>query len=695
MEDIQEVLKLLRREEYGKVEEIWIEGLEEEDLDLDFYLDVAKEMKRCNQESSLIALVELLDEELSGNEFMEERIELNGYMARLLPDQKEFRKRLMETFKTKWDNRKSIEAILDRVGFNSSPNPVSTLPAAEKWIKYDINTTVLHESMGPGRVYDVNLQLDLIRVRFSDGREETYKIDVAPSALKTISDDHILYKKINTPRELTVMAETDQEALLDLLFKSFDKAMNNKEIKEILSGIVSEGKWTKWWAAARKNPRMISSGGSKPLYSWSASAESATDLISDQFKSADIDRKMEILSQEVSRGSDQVNEFIEILQKDIIAHRTENPGKALNLLISLDRMTGYSNPIIAEEIKSIIADQKLSDLWKEIKDRNNQDRLFKLFPEYRQNDWVSEFLDIFKNEKDQRVFTQVSLAIKKQGDNEKFLQTLKEISEFPRRYPNHFIWLLKEAISGLSKVPHLDLSLLFQVLDVIGGETDKKIKSALEKILYDGHLLERVMDNCSESDVNLLKSRMARAGAVEEKVRSRMQVIVQRRFPEIETMSKDDYIYVSAQAAERQRAILADIVENQIPANSKALAEAAAMGDLRENFEYQSARENHNKLTQRAESLNEEIGKIRIINRDNLKDGEVTLGTTLTLIRDDNGSDRTLTILGPWDSDPDSGVYSYMAPLGEKLIGKKVGDTVKVEGDSYEIKDISPWEGLR
>ena len=52
---------------------------------------------------------------------------------------------------------------------------------------------------------------------------------------------------------------------------------------------------------------------------------------------------------------------------------------------------------------------------------------------------------------------------------------------------------------------------------------------------------------------------------------------------------------------------------------------------------------------------------------------------------------RVLTILGPWDAEPDHGVYSYQAPIAEALLGKVLGETVTVQGASYTIDRIALW----
>ena len=66
------------------------------------------------------------------------------------------------------------------------------------------------------------------------------------------------------------------------------------------------------------------------------------------------------------------------------------------------------------------------------------------------------------------------------------------------------------------------------------------------------------------------------------------------------------------------------------------------------------------------------------------------IGTRLDL-RAANGEIRKLVLLGPWESTPEAGIYSYESDLGQALLGKKVGDLVQVEEIEYTLAVIAPY----
>ncbi len=134
---------------------------------------------------------------------------------------------------------------------------------------------------------------------------------------------------------------------------------------------------------------------------------------------------------------------------------------------------------------------------------------------------------------------------------------------------------------------------------------------------------------------------------------------------------------------------LDDIVEVQIPENVKAIAHARSYGDFRENAEYDAAKERRRFLHRRRNELESTIGSVESTDFSGveIKDTAV-LGSTVTLT-DKAGKDTVYYILGAWDGDPDRNRISYRTVLGEALMGKKVGASVKLPNGEYTVKAVA------
>ena len=125
---------------------------------------------------------------------------------------------------------------------------------------------------------------------------------------------------------------------------------------------------------------------------------------------------------------------------------------------------------------------------------------------------------------------------------------------------------------------------------------------------------------------------------------------------------------------------LHDLISVQIPENSAAVALARSYGDLRENAEYDAAKERRRYLHRRRAELERTLGFIQPTDFKNVevKDHAV-IGSVVTLTLAD-GSDQVYTLLGAWDGDPDKRYISYKTKIGEALLDKKVGDQVEIPG---------------
>jgi len=126
-----------------------------------------------------------------------------------------------------------------------------------------------------------------------------------------------------------------------------------------------------------------------------------------------------------------------------------------------------------------------------------------------------------------------------------------------------------------------------------------------------------------------------------------------------------------------------------LPKAISRIASARSLGDLSENYEYQSAKEDHLSLVGRIEEVTDIIKRSQVIKKSTSK-SMIDIGHQVDIAL--NGSTHTFTIVGEWEADPTSKKISHKSPLGQALIGKKVGEKAEVEAPVgkvvYTIKAI-------
>ncbi len=128
------------------------------------------------------------------------------------------------------------------------------------------------------------------------------------------------------------------------------------------------------------------------------------------------------------------------------------------------------------------------------------------------------------------------------------------------------------------------------------------------------------------------------------------------------------------------------------PANSQAIAEARAHGDLSENAEYDAARERQGFIEGRISEVEAKLGNAQIIDPKLLDaDGRCVFGATVDL-EEKGGKPITYQIVGEDEADIKAQRISISSPIARALIGKEAGDEVDVHTPGgvkrYEILDV-------
>ncbi len=109
----------------------------------------------------------------------------------------------------------------------------------------------------------------------------------------------------------------------------------------------------------------------------------------------------------------------------------------------------------------------------------------------------------------------------------------------------------------------------------------------------------------------------------------------------------------------------------------KEIQRARELGDLRENAEYQAAKDRQGIVNARIAMLKKRIGEISIMNLDKIPHDRAAFGSTVNL-KEDNGDSVTYQLVMPEEADAGKGLISTSSPIGRAIVGKTVGDEIEV-----------------
>jgi transcription elongation factor GreA len=109
----------------------------------------------------------------------------------------------------------------------------------------------------------------------------------------------------------------------------------------------------------------------------------------------------------------------------------------------------------------------------------------------------------------------------------------------------------------------------------------------------------------------------------------------------------------------------------------KEIKRARELGDLRENAEYQAAKERQRLVEARISMLQKRVSEIALLNVDRIPGDRAGFGSTLHVV-ESNGEKLVFQLVMPEDADATKGLISTTSPIGRALLNKEPGDTVKV-----------------
>lgn len=143
-------------------------------------------------------------------------------------------------------------------------------------------------------------------------------------------------------------------------------------------------------------------------------------------------------------------------------------------------------------------------------------------------------------------------------------------------------------------------------------------------------------------------------------------------------------VLISREGYERWKVELAEIEGVKLKNIAEKIAEAKDMGDLSENAEYHEAKEQQAFLYGKAQALKYKIKNARMIEECGKTAGSVSVGSSVTV--NDGKEDWTISLVGSDESDPANNKISVDSPIGQAVLGAKVGDLAIAETPAGEMK---------
>ena len=147
-----------------------------------------------------------------------------------------------------------------------------------------------------------------------------------------------------------------------------------------------------------------------------------------------------------------------------------------------------------------------------------------------------------------------------------------------------------------------------------------------------------------------------------------------------------EVLYVSSETLEQMKAELQRMKTVERPAASKAIAEAREKGDLRENAEYDAAKEAQGILEAKIKKMESDLANCRILEADNIDTSKVSILTKVRITNMANNKSMVYQIVSEKEADLKQSKISVTSPIGKGLLGRKVGEIAEVNAPTGVLK---------
>ena len=576
---------------------------------------------------------------------------------------------------------------------------------------------VIHRSWGFGQIKSYDESSNRLTIDFKGKKGHAMDPIFCVTTMEVLPSKHLLVRKETETEKINqLIAEQPVELVVQALLGYPNHATSAIDLEITLQQVIGDEKFKKWWSTAKKavakDPRIAVPEKKTECYVLRETPVSAEDEIVEQFNGTRSARRRIILAEELvdaAKRQETKADLSPLLKGLTDAVRDSNQLDASERLYGaavrddLAKLTGVDASTLEPSQASLVANvrdlpaiaekipvqfqSRFLELVKATHPIECRDLVFNLL-KVSQGKFTTECINflvdngysddlatsLMRWQTEQNLRAPVLLWIVKNRHSKKFAGLLHDLIT-PRLLSAIFFGIDYEALQAASarRIP---------LADILSEDTD---------------LIADLLATADPETARDLANTLLLNQGFEELTKKSLLARFIKIFPNIQSLvaeaaeGKEEQLLVSRVSYDRRRDEYEAIVSKKIPENSRAIATAREHGDLRENSEFKMAKQDQSMLMAQKSQLERDLARARVTDFKDAPTDQVGVGSRVQLGLPD-GSTASYSILGAWDGDPEHNIVSYKTPLGAALLGKKVGDVVKVKTnateDSYTVQSI-------
>lgn len=565
---------------------------------------------------------------------------------------------------------------------------------------------VCSQSWGFGCVQGIDPFYGKVVIDFQTKKGHAMSLTVAGQNLEVADENHLMTRYLKEPEAIREMAKKHPGELVRLAIVSYGP-MTVQRLADRLAdaGLVAPADWKAFWDAARRSQKgdkarslEIPTKRTEPIRLLESEEDFGDGWLNRFARERDIKaiytQVLELLAETKGNIPDGYRETVAARLRFALkgADRTDYARYA-QLAMLLEKL-GFSTP---EERQAQVATLLDSD-----EDRDNLLTAMRGLSARDVGSLVG-FVLAAKPEAKARflgclpqmnsvALTAVLKALA--GDEEAGAAVRALLGRMTTPVTTLVVWALRNRDEAQAwKVPGLT-ELVTQAIHIIeqrhSGE-DLKMRNALQAFFDSPRWLEELCKALSAFDRKVIFERIQASAAWETSSQRNILVRMARFDPALASLRRavkaqqEHQHLTSKRSLEAFRLAYDHLVNVEIPANTKDIATARSYGDLRENAEYQFAKEHQHVLLSKQDEMNRTLRMLKVTDFTGVSCETAGLGTQVT-VETEAGETLTYSILGELDRDEALNIVSCRSRLAQALMGKRVGETAELPGERRTVE---------
>lgn len=718
------LLRYIALKNIGPVKELWTKLVATIPEEIDFFLLVQRKVAKSISEDKSALLMQELYNWYKDNSHWDIAIDILKLILSIDPKDPWARREIVECYRGKYKEHSHLEDYIRSSDLTQSfRNVFEAINDFEKHIAFDAKNFVFHRSWGVGIIRRVESDNLTINFGKKNGVHEM-SLKMAISALTPLAKDHIwVLKATKSKEELSTFVKENIVDTLKIIIKSFGNKCNFKRIKaELVPAILSTGEWTSWNSKAKKVLESDATFGVNPNdineYIVRDHEISKEEKFANEFKAQKqffnrIDIIMKFVNndetdKESELFADMYNYFIGFIKT--ITKVTDQVLASYLVVQYIGKVLpqhSYTCKYTFAQIYDDIDDPRV--MYDALKDTKNtslkEDFLanIRLLP-----NWADEYIRLFPTVLQEKMLT----TLLEKGHEDKLKALAKKAFDDVKDYREAILYFFekcqdKDWFKNCGVTYEKQLITLLAVIDLtyreinysVNTTENKKINKAATQLLFKNDTLATYMFANNEETVTKMYTLVDDIPDMEPNLKAGLRSKILDKYPDFKFHTTEESkatapkgMLVTAAKLEEKKALEEDIQKNQLPAVAIEVQEAREKGDLKENAEYHAAREKQQFLNKKLQKLQEELNRAVIFDPTTATSSIISFSTTVTLFNKKTEKEEVYSIFGPWESDSDNNVISYMSPFGNALLDHKAGEefdfTVNDTEYSYKVVKI-------